>query len=93
MEIYICLIVIMSLITFILYGVDKRKAQKNKWRIKEATLLLLSFLFGSIGGLIGMYGLRHKTKHWYFVFVNYLSFIIHIIIGIVIFKKIGMVLI
>lgn len=93
MEIYIGLIIIMSLITFILYGVDKRKAQKNKWRIKEATLLLSSFIFGSIGGLIGMYGLRHKTKHWYFVVVNYLSLIIHIFIGIIVFKKIGMVFI
>ena len=71
MEIYICLIIIMSFITFILYGVDKRKAEKNQWRIKEITLLACSFFLGSIGGLLGMYGLRHKTKHWYFVIVNF----------------------
>lgn len=93
MEIYICLIIIMSFITFILYGVDKRKAQKNQWRIKEITLLACSFLLGSIGGLLGMYGLRHKTKHWYFVIVNFLSFSIQVFLGIVIFNKIGMLFI
>ena len=90
MEIYIGLILIMSLITFVLYEVDKIKAKENKWRIKEVTLLISSFFLGSIGGLLGMYGLRHKTKHWYFVAVNFLSLIIHILIGIIIFKKIGM---
>ena len=90
MEIYIGLILIMSSITFVLYEVDKRKAKDNKWRIKEIVLLVFSFLFGSIGGLLGMYGLRHKTKHWHFVAVNYLSLIIHILIGIIIFKRIGM---
>ena len=89
MEIYLGLIILMSIITFILYAIDKKRAIKNKWRIKEATLLLSSFLLGSIGGLIGMYGLRHKTQHWYFVVVNFLSLIIHIVLGVVIYNKIG----
>ena len=81
MEIYLIVLLIMSLISFSLYGIDKKRAIKNKWRIKEATLLLSSFLFGSIGGLCGMYLLRHKTKHWYFVLVNFVSLIIHLIVG------------
>ena len=93
MEIYLGLIILMSIITFILYAIDKKRAIKNKWRIKEATLLLSSFLLGSIGGLIGMYGLRHKTQHWYFVVVNFLSLIIHIILCVVIYNKIGVMFI
>lgn len=64
-----------SLINFILYGIDKLKAQHKAWRIPERTLLLLSFFGGGAGGTLGMLAFRHKTKHWYFVFVNALGFI------------------
>ena len=57
------------------------KAIKNKYRIKEKTLVMLSLLFGSIGGLIGMYVIRHKNRHFKFIFTNWLFFIIHIVIG------------
>ena len=93
MEIYLIALVIMSLITFIFYGIDKKRAQKNKWRIKEATLLGLSLFLGSIGGLCGLYILRHKTKHWYFVVVNFMALIIHIVVFIYILKNVGFVLI
>ncbi|MCC0639859.1 DUF1294 domain-containing protein [Clostridioides sp. ES-S-0145-01] len=43
--------------------IDKKKAIKNKWRIKEATLLAIAIIGGSIGSIIGMYSFRHKTKH------------------------------
>ena len=89
MEFYLGLIILMSFITFILYVTDKRRALKNKWRIKERTLLLSSFLCGAIGGLCGMYLARHKTKHWYFVVVNFLSLVIQIVIGYIIYTKIG----
>lgn len=42
---------------------DKHKAKKNKWRIPESTLMLTAALGGSVGSLIGMYTVRHKTKH------------------------------
>ena len=48
---------------FILMLVDKIKAKKNLWRIRESTLLLSAALGGSIGALAGMYIFRHKTKH------------------------------
>lgn len=48
---------------FLLMLVDKYKAKKNLWRIPEATLLGVAAIGGSIGSLIGMYTVRHKTKH------------------------------
>ena len=56
-----------NVVTFILYGVDKSRAKKGRWRIPEKTLLLLPLLGGSIGALAGMRVFHHKTKHWYFV--------------------------
>ena len=50
-------------VTFIVYGIDKYKAKKAKWRISEATLLLLAVLGGSIGAWTGMRVWHHKTMH------------------------------
>ena len=50
-------------VTFIVYGIDKYKAKKAKWRIPEATLLLLAVLGGSIGAWMGMKVCHHKTMH------------------------------
>ena len=47
-------------------GIDKLCAKLNKRRIPEKVLFLFAILFGAIGGTIGMYSFRHKTKHWYF---------------------------
>lgn len=52
-----------NVLTFLLYGIDKWKAQKSKWRIPEETLIWLAIVGGSIGALLGMYIFRHKTKH------------------------------
>ena len=48
---------------FLLMLVDKYKAKKKLWRIPEATLMGVAAMGGSIGSLIGMYSVRHKTKH------------------------------
>lgn len=50
-------------VAFIVYGIDKYKAMKAKWRIPEATLLLLAVLGGSIGAWMGMKVWSHKTMH------------------------------
>ena len=50
-------------VTFIVYGIDKYKAKKARWRIPEATLLLLAVLGGSIGAWMGMKVWHHKTMH------------------------------
>jgi len=51
---------------FVLMGLDKHRARRNKWRIRETTLVLASGLFGALGGTLGMHVFRHKTRHWYF---------------------------
>ena len=48
---------------FLLMIVDKLKAKKNLWRIPEKTLFLVAALGGSVGSLLGMYLVRHKTQH------------------------------
>lgn len=53
----------MNVFTFVLYGADKRKAEKHAWRIPEKTLLTCMWLFGGVGALAGMRVFRHKTKH------------------------------
>lgn len=51
-----------NIIAFLAMWIDKRKAKKGSWRIKEATLFTLVLLGGGIGGIAGMYTFRHKTK-------------------------------
>ena len=52
-----------NVLTFLLYGIDKWKARRGKWRIPEDTLIWLAIAGGSIGALLGMYLFRHKTQH------------------------------
>ncbi len=60
-------IVVMSVVTFIICGVDKFAAQHQNRRVPEKVLFLLAAAGGSIGLYLGMFTFRHKTKHWYFV--------------------------
>ena len=57
---------LINAITFAVYGADKRRARKDRWRVPERTLFLLAVLGGSLGALLGMHVFHHKTKHWYF---------------------------
>lgn len=59
---FIIYLIIINIITFFAMWLDKRKAKKGKWRISEGALFILAILGGSIGGIIGMYTFRHKTK-------------------------------
>ena len=52
-----------NILTFLIYGADKWKAKRDKWRIPEDTLIWLAIVGGSVGALLGMYLFRHKTKH------------------------------
>ena len=70
----------LSLLTLALYGIDKRCAQKKRWRIAENTLFLFSLLGGALGALLGMQLFRHKTRHPSFWFVNLLGLTLHIVL-------------
>ena len=61
-------LIIINVLTFIVYGIDKYKAKHAKWRIPEATLLLLAAIGGSIGAWCGMKVWHHKTMHKKFLY-------------------------
>ena len=80
-------LLVMTIVGLIIMKADKAKAEKNKWRIKEATLFLISAIGGSLGTWAGMYLFRHKTKHWYFVVGMPLILILHIALLVFLFSK------
>lgn len=67
---------------FAVMGIDKQKAIKKRWRIRESTLFLIALIGGSFGSIVGMRVFHHKTKHWYFVCGMPLILILQIAIAI-----------
>ena len=61
-------LLIINIVGFAAMGIDKRKAQKQLWRIPEINLFLYAILGGSIGSILGMHLFKHKTRHWYFLY-------------------------
>lgn len=62
-RIIIIYLLVINIATFFTYGIDKWKAKKSKWRIRETSLLALAVLGGSIGAWLGMKVWHHKTMH------------------------------
>ncbi len=62
-ETVIYYLIIINIVTFLVYGIDKWKARKAMWRVREASLLMLAVLGGSIGAWLGMKVWHHKTMH------------------------------
>jgi len=56
-------LLLMGIFTFVLMGIDKRRAVQNKWRIRERTLFLCAIFLGAVGGTAGMFLFHHKTRH------------------------------
>ena len=86
---YIALIylAVINVVAFFMYGIDKWKAKKSKWRIPEATLLLLAVIGGSIGARLGMKVWHHKTLHKKFRYGIPLILIAQVALVIWIFNK------
>ena len=63
MNALICYIVVINLVSFMMFGIDKYKARRGQWRISEATLLVVAAIGGSIGAWMGMKVWHHKTLH------------------------------
>ena len=78
-------LVIINIATFFTFGIDKWKAKRAKWRIREAALLTLAVLGGSIGAWLGMKVWRHKTKHKKFKYGIPIILILQIAIALFLF--------
>ena len=84
-KILIIYLIVANVVTFFVYGVDKWNAKRSKWRIREAALLLLAALGGSIGAWLGMKVWRHKTMHKKFKYGIPLIIILQVAIAAVMF--------
>lgn len=71
-------LLVVNITSFILYGIDKYKARKGKWRISEATLLVMAAIGGSVGAWAGMKLWHHKTLHKKFTIGVPLIFILQV---------------
>ena len=63
MQLILIYLLAINMFAFFLYGIDKWKAKRSKWRIPEITLLSIAVIGGSIGAWLGMKVWRHKTMH------------------------------
>ena len=84
-------IVIWNVVTFLMYGIDKRRARNGEWRISEATLLTVAFLMGGVGSWLGMKVFRHKTDHMKFKLGLPLAVVINVIAIAVILHFVGVI--
>ena len=78
-----CYLLLVNLLAFVLYGIDKRKAKKKRFRIPERTLLWMARIGGGIGSWMGIMSFHHKTKHTKFKVVVPLWTVIWLIVLIV----------
>lgn len=63
MEKYLfCYVIIINVINFLLFTIDKRRAQKGRYRIPEFWLFFISLIGGAMGGIISMYSIKHKIN-------------------------------
>ncbi len=85
-NVFLICIVVLNVISFVLFGVDKQKAIKNKWRIPEKTLHI-SGMLGGLGAFLGMQLFRHKTKHTGFVLLVPVYALINVVIMVYLLRK------
>jgi uncharacterized membrane protein YsdA (DUF1294 family) len=78
-------LLLINIVAFMLFAVDKAKAKKRKRRISENALLFVALIGGSLGALMGMKAFKHKTKHNKFRFGLPLILLIHLGLALVIY--------
>ncbi len=78
-------LVLVNIVAFVMYGMDKSKAKKGQWRIPEKSLLFVAFVGGALGAFLGMRIFRHKTKHLQFCILVPFFLIAHIVLLVVLY--------
>ena len=86
-KILLAYLLVINVAAFAMYGIDKRKAIKDQWRIPEKTLLLVALLGGSAGAFAGMQTFHHKTKHWKFLIGVPACILLHVVIAVFVWWK------
>lgn len=76
-------VLVINIIGFLAFGIDKLKARHHRWRISEFTLMLLAVLGGGIGCFLGMRLFHHKTRHTLFTVGIPVIIVVEVILGIV----------
>jgi uncharacterized membrane protein YsdA (DUF1294 family) len=87
MKYFAIYLLIVNAIGFLLMLIDKRKAIRRRWRIREKTLFFTAAIGGSIGSIMGMYTFRHKTKHLQFTLGMPAILIVQLILAFVFFTQ------
>ena len=85
MKIFLIYLLLINVITFFTYGIDKWKAKRSKWRIPESTLLIMAVMGGSIGAWLGMKVWHHKTMHKKFKYGVPIILLVQVTIGVYLF--------
>ena len=89
MKYAVAYIVIVNILAFSLFGIDKSAAIQQKQRIPNRVLLLTAVFGGSLGSLVGMYTFRHKTKKWYYTITVPVLLLIQIVAAVLLLSSCG----
>lgn len=88
MKIFIIYLIAVNIAGFVLMGVDKRRAVRHRWRIRESVLFIVAAIGGSVGVLLGMLIFRHKTKHLSFEIGVPAILVVQVVALILIFRNV-----
>ena len=72
---------VINIVAFVAFGLDKRRAKREEWRIPERTLLVLAFLGGGLGAVLGMLAFRHKTRKLRFRILVPIALVLSLLVG------------
>ena len=81
------ILIIWNMFSMLLYGIDKLKAKKRKWRISEIALIVSAFLLGGVGAMLGMVLFNHKTSKMKFRLLVPLAFVLNIALFVYVFVE------